>query len=296
MRRLRAGSIVDIVAPSSAFDREAFLRGLDVLRAQGWQPRHRPDIFSRDRFLAGGDTRRLSELREALAAPDSDLLWCARGGYGATRILDALPTDEVRRAAKMIVGFSDITALHAVWAHAGIPSIHGTMAARLAVDPPEATERLFALLRTGRAPSLLGTPLVPGTARGRLAGGNLALQAAMCGTVHAPDFHGAIVFLEDTGERPYRLDRMLVQCRQAGLFRGIAGLALGWFDGCDDDQATAADVLREHAEVLGVPAVAGLPCGHRDPNHALPLGMAAQLDGETGRLEFPEPLWRDPAS
>lgn len=287
VRPVGPGSIVDIVAPAGPFDQAAFDRGLAILRAAGLVPRHRPDIFARDRFLAGDDARRGDELRAAVEAPDSDLLWCARGGYGVTRLLEGLSLDRIRDAGKRLVGFSDITALHARWLSAGLPSIHGPMIARLSLEPEAVVQRLLRLVLEGRAAPLAGRSWVPGIAAGPLAGGNLALLASLCGTPFQPRFEGCIVFLEDIGERPYRLDRALVQCRQAGLFRGIVGLALGEFSGCEeaDGSSTSEGVLREHATALGVPVLAGLPCGHGAINEALAFGVAARLDAEQGRLE-----------
>lgn len=277
--------VVDVIAPSGPFDVEAFQSGLQFLRDAGFAPRHRDDITDRQGFLAGSDERRRTELLEALGAPDSRLIWCARGGYGATRLLPDLPLDLIRRSEKTLIGFSDITALHARWFTAGIPSIHGSMLTRLATEPPEVTRRLFQLVAGDEVPALEGRPLVPGIARGTLFGGNLALLAALCGTPYQPELRGCILFLEDIGERPYRLDRMLIQCRQAGLFDGIVGLALGEFSECAAPEgATADQVLAEHAESLGIPTLGALPCGHGRVNMALSFGRPARLDADAGLL------------
>lgn len=292
-RLLTSGSIVDVVAPAGPFDDEAFRRGIEVLERFGFRPRFRPDIHSRDRFLAGSDDRRLRELQAAMDAPDSLAIWCVRGGYGCTRLLPSLSVESIRRADKVLIGFSDITALHALWWAAGVPSIHGTMVARLAAEPPEVLRRLHHLLtETSIVDRLAGHPLLEGETTGRLAGGNLALLAALCGTPWQPDLEGAVLFLEEVGERPYRVDRMLIQCEEAGLFDGIAGLAVGEFTGCDDRESgiTSMGVIEEHARVLNVPTVTALPCGHGAVNQALPFGRRVRLDGTRGRLEFLEPL------
>ncbi len=293
LRRPKRGSIVDVVAPAGPFDPDGFGRGLEWLSLQGFRPRVRDDIFSRQGFLAGDDTRRRDELLAALRADDSDLIWAARGGYGCTRIVETIPSDLIRDAGKLLVGFSDLTVMHLAWRAAGVPSVHGSMVARLATEPDEVRDRLLRLLRGDRASPLSGVPLASGTSEGPLVGGNLVLLTATLGTRFQPDLRGAIVCLEEVGERPYRVDRMLVQCRQAGLFDGVAGLALGGFTGCEERDGTSHvdEVLREHALSLGVPAVGQLPFGHGEVNHALVLGRTARLDGDTGLLQFVAPLF-----
>lgn len=293
VRPLRPGSLVDVIAQSSPFDAEGFRSGIHLLESLGYRVRHRPDVFERQRFLAGSDERRRDELLGALAASDSDVVWCARGGYGATRLLGDIPLETIRKAGKLLVGFSDVTALHARWLVAGVPSVHGSMIARLASEPEDVRSGLLSLLARGRMAMQVGAPVVAGVAEGVLTGGNLALLAAMCGTPYQPDFKGRVVFLEDIGERPYRLDRMLVQCAQAGLFRGVAGIALGEFLDCDDAKAgiSSAEVLREHVESLGVPVVAALPSGHGKVNHALPFGVRVRIDGGAGTLTQLESLF-----
>lgn len=281
-------NVVDVIAPAGPFDAEAFKRGLQALWDAGFAPRHRDDIFDRDGFLAGSDERRRTELLDALRAPDSRIVWCARGGYGTTRLLPDLPLDLVRDAGKLLVGFSDITALHARWFTAGVSSLHGSMITRLATEPDDVVSRLFSLVRgeAGDATGPLeGRSLVPGSAEGVLFGGNLALLAALCGTPFQPDLRGTILFLEDIGERPYRIDRLLTQCRQAGLLDGIAGLALGEFSECAGPEGATADaVLSEFAQSLGVPTISALPCGHGRVNMALPFGRPARLDSRSGLL------------
>jgi muramoyltetrapeptide carboxypeptidase len=282
-RDVGVGSIVDVVAPAGPFDRGALLAGLEVLRAAGLAPRHREDLFDRTGFLAGSDARRAAELREALESPDSSVIWCARGGYGSTRILETVEPERVRRAGKLLVGFSDVTALHGVWQAAGVPSVHGSMVARLAAEPVEVRERLFAIVRGEIAPALAGTGVAPGRARGIVAGGNVALLASLCGTPWQPRLAGTIVLLEEVGERPYRLDRMLVQCRQAGLFRDVAGIAIGELLDCESQ---GLEIIREFSRGLGVPVVAGLACGHGAVNLAVPFGVPAVLDADAGTLTF----------
>lgn len=278
--------LIDVIAPSSPFDPDGLREGVALLEARGHTVRHRADLFERERFLAGTDARRGAELVEGLES-DADVLWCARGGYGATRLLPKVPPTLIRRANKLLVGFSDITALHALWWLEGTASVHGPMVARLAAEAPDTLERVFDVIEC-RSPPLSGLPLVSGRAHGRLTGGNLAVLAALCGTPWQPDLRGAVVFLEDIGERPYRLDRAFVQCSQAGLFEGVSGFVFGDFTNCDEPggRVTARQVIEEHAERLGVPAVTGVRSGHGERNDALLFGVPVRLDADAGTLEW----------
>ncbi len=247
-------------------------------------------IDERRGYLAGDDPRRLAELWRALEEPDTRAIVCARGGYGAMRLLDRLPPGTVRRARKVLVGFSDVTALHASWALAGLRSLHAPMAASLAKASDPALARWFAGLE-GEVPAPFPVePLVPGVAEGPLLGGNLAVLAALLGTPFLPPLDGAILFLEDVGERPYRVDRMLTQLRLAGVFARVSGVAIGSFRACDPgpDGVTVEEVLRERLRELNVPVALGVPAGHIDDNVPLPLGARARLDAEHGELALLE--------
>lgn len=278
--------LIEAIAPCSPFDVDGFHAGVAILENRGFRVRYRSDLFEKDRFLAGDDERRTTELIDALES-DSDIIWCARGGYGATRLLPSIPHELVKQASKRLVGFSDVTALHALWWQQNVASIHGPMIARLASESPSTLQRILDVV-ANRVEPLAGRGLRGGRAQGRLVGGNLALLASLCGTPWQPDFTDTVVFIEDIGERPYRLDRAFVQCEQAGLFRGIAALAFGDFTNCDEPggSVTAAQVLHEHASRLGVPAIEGLSSGHGHENHALLFGAEVLLDGDIGTLTW----------
>lgn len=302
---LRRGDPVRVIAPSSPFDPAALARGLEVLSGRlGLVPRVRPDLTARKAYLAGDDARRIDEWREAVADPDARAVFCARGGYGAMRLLPAIDPAPLLEHPKVLVGFSDVTALHAVLNRAGLATVHGPVVTQLGRAPEDALAHLEALLsgappRPGAwelpAPGaglVAARTLRPGRATGPLLGGTLAILAHLQGTPFAPRLDGAILFLEDVGEKPYRIDRYLTQLRLAGALDGIAGLAVGQLQGCDDAGVLAADVVREVAAGLGVPAIEGVPAGHEDANFALPLGARATLvapaPGEDGlpRLLF----------
>lgn len=286
---LAPGDHVALVAPSGPFERAAFEQGVALLTERGYVCRYDEGIFARDGYLAGDDARRERELLAALADPRVKAIIAARGGFGATRLLPRLSVDAVRAAGKALVGFSDITALHALWARAGLASLHAAMVAKVGGLEPPLQQRWLLALEGQRVPALEGlSTLVPGTVEGRLVGGNLAVLAALVGTPFAPPLDDAVLFLEDVGERPYRIDRMLTTLTHAGWFERVRGVAFGAF--CEaapgSDGVTARDVLVRKAEALGLPCVADVPAGHVDDNHELPLGERVVLDAAAGTLRF----------
>jgi muramoyltetrapeptide carboxypeptidase len=297
---------VRVIAPASPFDPALFARGLDVLSGRlGLVPRLRPDVTARRAYLAGDDARRLDEWREAVADPEARAIFCARGGYGVMRLLPEIDPSPLLERPKLLVGFSDVTALHALLNRAGLATVHGPVVTQLGRAPEDALAHLEALL-SGTAPRagpwdvpapgaglVASRTLRSGRATGPLLGGTLALLAHLQGTPFAPRLEGAILFLEDVGEKPYRIDRYLAQLRLAGALDGIAGLAVGQLTECDDAGVLAADVVREVALALGVPAVEGLPAGHVDGNFALPLGARATLVAPAPDEEGPPRLLFD---
>jgi muramoyltetrapeptide carboxypeptidase len=301
---LRPGDVVRVIAPSSPFDPEPFERGLTILSTRlGVRPRMRADVAARWRYLAGDDARRAEEWREAVADPEARAIFCARGGYGAMRLLPGIDPAPLLARPKLLLGFSDVTALHALLNRAGLATVHGPGVTQLGRLPEEALRHLEAVLRrngspAGAAPPATGAGLEgsasirPGRASGPLLGGSLTLLSHLAGTPYAPRLEGAILLLEDVGEKPYRLDRYLTHLSLAGALRGVAGVAVGQLTACDDAHASGAEIVREAVLALGVPAIEGLPAGHEDANFALPLGAQATLvapaRGEAGapRLVF----------
>lgn len=285
---VRPGDRVAIIAPAGPFDRASFDAGLAVLEGR-YQVQYDTGLFDRFRYLAGDDSRRLDELRSALVDPAIQAIFCARGGYGTTRLIPHL---EPFVAPKPLIGFSDITALHLWMQQHGAVSIHGPVVTQLGSQPEATRQRLFALLESiSAAPPLHGTDTyVGGTAEGLLIGGNLAVLSRLLGTPFLPSFEGAILLLEDVGERPYRLDRMWTHLALAGIMRHVSGIVLGSFSACEERDAdyTSADVLRTLAEETGLPCAAGFPIGHGEINESVPLGVRVRLDADARRLEFLE--------
>ncbi len=310
---LRPGDVVRVVAPSGPVDPEVLERGLEVLRDElGLAVRIRPDVTARHGYLAGDDARRLEEWQEAAADPEARAVFCARGGYGAMRLLPRIDPAPWLRSPRWLVGFSDATALHAVLNAAGLVTLHGPLVTTLGRATAEAKAHLKALLfgapaipgATGPAPGAGDTGLAPGAgvvgtgvirsgrATGRLLGGSLTILAHLAGTPFMPRLAGAVLFLEDVAEKPYRLDRYLTQLRLAGALDGVRAVCVGQLTGCDADGGSGAEVVRQLVAELRVPAIDGLPCGHEPHNLALPLGaevtVVAPRPGEAGppRLVF----------
>lgn len=291
-----------MVAPAGPVDREDLEAGLAVLGtryAVTWDP----GLLGRHRYLAGDDARRLAELEAALADPEIRAVVAARGGYGALRLLPRLWPARTGRPAgagrpKLLVGFSDITALHAGLQAAGRVSVHGPVVTQLAVQPAGVVARLFQLLEDAAAapPPLAGTPVVGGVAEGPLLGGNLSVLTRLLGTPWLPALDGAVLLLEDVGERPYRIDRMWTHLRLAGVFERARGLALGEFTQCEEPQGdfTLRDVLWSLAAETGLPCLADLPIGHGAINAPVALGGRVRLDAGAGTLAFLEPAVAPP--
>ncbi len=286
---LHRGDVVRVVAPASPFEPEAFERGLAVLRGRlGLVPRMRDDLGARAGYLAGDDNRRLGEWIEAAADVEARAIWCARGGYGAMRLLPRLEAARLLHPPKVVVGFSDITAIHSALNRAGLVTVHGPVVTQLASLAPAALDHLEALLFGGPAARGAGEPApgsgVPaaavirsGRVTGPLLGGNLSLLAHLSGTPWQPHLAGAVLFLEDVGERPYRLDRAFTQMRLSGALDGVAAVCLGSFEECDEPGISGAATIRRLVGELGIPAVDGVPAGHQAENRALPLGSLVTL-------------------
>ncbi|MFO0685385.1 MAG: LD-carboxypeptidase [Sandaracinus sp.] len=289
VRGLREGGHLRVIAPSSPFDRAAFDRGLERLRAR-YEVSFDEGLFSTEGFLAGDDARRLEELHGALRDPRVDAIVCARGGYGAMRLLPALDLALVGSARKLLVGFSDVTALHAVWQHAGLRSLHGSMVAALGRLPDERVARWMRAVEgyvpiEGHAPSWAtrGRVVAP------LVGGNLAILAALSGTPFFPPVDGAILLLEDVGEAPYRVDRMLTTLRLSGALARCAGVLVGDFTRCEPqkDGRDVDAVLRDRLGDLEIPVLMRVPVGHADDESwEVALGGLVELDADRGLVTF----------
>jgi muramoyltetrapeptide carboxypeptidase len=288
-----AGSRVALVAPAGPLKLPVDLdRAIENARSLGWDPVVGENAREKRFYFAGADDARLADINAAIRDKTIAALWCLRGGYGAMRLLDGIDYDEMRRQPKAIIGYSDITALHcAVQKRCGLSSIHGpTARSKLTTFSARSLRAAIAGEDScGEAPR--AKTLVQGRARGHLMGGNLALLCALHGTPYEPRYDGAILVLEDVNEAPYRVERMLLQLRLSGALQRCAGIAFGSFTntGETEDKTLGGsrsmdDVLREAAEMAGVPALCGIPLGHIDDQWSVPLGRDAELDADQKRL------------
>ena len=289
--RLRAGDVVRLVAPSGPVPRDAFETGLAVLE-QRYDVRFEEALFTREGFLAGSDERRLGELTAALGDRDARAIVMARGGYGLLRILPFIDPAALRAAPRPLVGFSDGTALLAFAARAGVASIHGPVLTQLGALAAADQQALFRLLEEPAPGVVLADldELTPGRVQGPLLGGNLEVFSRLLGTPFLPDLAGAILFIEDSGERPYRLDRLITHLDLAGVFSAVSAVVVGNFGGCQEPESlragspTAEEVLLERLGRLPIPVVLGAAVGHGARNFALPYGCLAELDTRHGTL------------
>lgn len=289
--RLEPSCRVCVVAASGPVDRERFEAGARVLSSRYRLHYDESILFARDGFLAGQDGQRLAALNAALADADCRAIVLARGGYGLTRILPEIDRDAFRARPKPIVGYSDATALLAWSVQTGVAAVHGPMVSDLGDLETEDHSALIRLLEESDPGVVLDAleELVPGRSEGTLLGGNLEVLSRLLGTPWQPDFDGAILFLEETGELPYRVDRLLTHLEMAGVLAAVSGVVVGDFTDCDDAEEdallpTALTVVRERLARLAVPVVLGGAFGHGHRKLSLPYGTTAQLDTRTGQL------------
>jgi muramoyltetrapeptide carboxypeptidase len=291
---LRPGDTVAVVSPAGPPVPGRVAAGVALLRSWGLRPVPAAYALARHRYLAGTDAQRAADLNSALTDPRVRGVIVTRGGYGSQRIADRIDLAAVRADPKPLVGFSDITALHlAMWRGARLAGLYGPGAAWWPRRTGAASARSLrdALMTTkpvvlAREPDAVTAPVTrPGVACGPLLGGNLCLLASSLGTPDFPDLTGAVLLLEDVDEPPYKVDRMLTQLRRGGALDRLAGVAVGQFTRCVDGRCTdVAGVLAERLTDLGVPVLGGLPVGHGDGQHTVPLGVPATLDVAAGTL------------
>lgn len=278
---LKPGGRAGIAAPAGPFERELFEKGLDVLKSLGFELVIPDGLHAVEGYLAGPDVHRAAVFNALLVDPDIQGIFCARGGYGSMRILEHIDFEALRRRPKVFVGFSDITALHtAIFKSCGLVTFHGPVVTSLAAADAETVAALYQAV-TGAGPMRVSAPearvLRSGRACGMLAGGNLTTLCHLLGTAWAPDFSGSILLLEDVGEAPYRIDRMLFQMKAAGCFQDLSGLVLGHFKNCGPPERIEA-IFRRMTADLDIPVLSGLGVGHGRRNITLPLGKTATLD------------------
>ena len=282
------GDVVDVVAPGFRCSTAQLENGIAFLERLGLVARVPPDLFGEDLLCANTDAVRFAQLRKALFARDSRVVWCVRGGYGAIRIIPRLQALKPPRHPKLLVGYSDVTTVHQLlnmqW---GWPSLHGPFLDRLGGFDVREEERveLHSVL-FGGAPQTLFANLVPLNAAARrrqridsrLTGGNLTVLQSTLGTTLQRRPSG-MLFLEDVGERGYRIDRIFEQLRQAGVLRNLKAILLGTFlGGAESDRSNLGPaVLERFAQSVSIPVLAGIEAGHGPYNRPVFLHTRAEL-------------------
>lgn len=294
---LKSGDTVAVAAPAATIERQHLERGVNVLASMGFRVKVSERVLARSGILAGDDRERASELRDYFADPEVKAIFSARGGYGCGRLLPLLDFKEMARTPKIFVGFSDATfILNALVDFAGMVSFHGPM---VAMDfarglSPRAFEHMQDLL-SGKLDGFeleARETMHPGSAQGEVIGGCLSVLVATIGTPYAPRFDGRILFLEDTGEKAYRIDRMLVQLRQTGALGRLAGIVFGAIraiDGNEQETRLIASFAAEQTAGLGCPVLYGVEAGHGTENFTIPFGVVARIDSAARRIIFIEP-------
>ena len=302
-RKLKPGATIGIVAPASPMDPENLEKGVRYLESLGYRVAIGRHVYARQGYLAGSDADRAADLQEMFTRPDIDAIFCVRGGFGVLRILHLLDYDAIRANPKILVGYSDITALQlSLFRKTGLITFSGPMVAvEMARGIHPKTEEYFWQILTSGQDRLELPPLAPpfyeshrrGKAVGRLLGGCLSLVSFLIGTPYGPDFSDALLFLEDVGEEPYRIDGRMAHLRYAGILEKAAGLILGKFEDCEPARGKPSlsldEVLNQYLDTVDVPSVKNFDYGHGKIKHTLPVGLLAELDADEPVLTLMEP-------
>lgn len=302
-KALKKGSRVALISPASETSDSEFLKRMEArARAMGWEPVLGKYAGEKHAYFGGTDEQRAADVMWAFTDESIDGVVSMRGGWGCARILDRLDFEVIAENPKVLMGYSDLTALLiAVEQKCGFPTFHGPVVS--STDSDYSTFWLDRAVGSGEgiggweAPELDDplfelTTVVSGVGEGKLTGGNLSILASLCGTPWQNESEGRVVFMEDVEEAPYRIDRMLTQMIQAGCFKGCAGVLVGQFTRCDEKAPNSewkvADVIRDRLGGLGVPVLAGCPIGHVKEKWTLPLGVRVKLDAGAKSVEVLE--------
>jgi muramoyltetrapeptide carboxypeptidase len=290
--RLRKGDSVGIIAPAGPVERSELEPAIDLLESLGYRTVSSNRLYDRKGYLAGDDEVRLEALHAMFENKEIKAVLCARGGYGTLRILDRVDFELIRDHPKIIVGYSDITALLlSIYRHTGLVTFHGPVVREFPKNREQNLNAILELVRGETLPRLdmtNGNALREGKRTGILLGGNLSLMTSLIGTAFLPSLKGAIVFVEERNEPPYRIDRMLTHLRLSGVLNGIHGLVTGRFEACGNTDAINR-LLLDAVMDQDIPVMTGLPVGHGQENVTLPLGLKVSIDTDQMTLSLTEP-------
>jgi muramoyltetrapeptide carboxypeptidase len=285
---LQKGDTIAVIAPASAPRYEqVFLEGLAALSGYGYTVEiNRTSFEDKDGYLAANDNYRLSEINDFIRRDDIKAIFCVRGGYGTPRLLSGIDYEAAQKYPKLLIGYSDITALHwAMYQKAGWIGLSGPLITEMNRLSAQTWQMMWDMFE-GNTPRFLQNPdgsalqtLKTGTATGTLIGGNLALIQALTGTPYFPDMKGKILFVEDVGEKPYQIDGMLCHLKNAGHLDALSGLVFGGFTEYDlpNPSKTMEEVLWEYSKALDIPVVSGLAYSHNPEKCTVPIGIEARL-------------------
>ena len=296
-RLLSPGDTIALIAPGSSISDEKIEKAKTNLMALGLKVREGKYIREKYGYTAGKDNERIADIHWAFSDPTIDGIWCVRGGYGCTRLLPYLDYALIKKNPKILIGYSDITALHlAIYKKTGLTTFHGPVgSSKFTNFTTEHLQKMFFKPTEGQNIQHLDPSKVvvlsSGTAKGKLIGGNLSLVSAMCGTAYLPSAKGKIVFLEDVEEKPYSIDRMLIQLEQAWDLKKAKGILLGEFADCDsesDRSLTLLETLENHFKDCGIPVLYNVPFGHIDDQATLPIGIKVSMHTKTKDIIFLE--------
>jgi len=291
-QRLKTGEGIGIIAPAGPVSQPELQPGIDLLKSAGHRICYASHIYHKQAYVAGDDNERLQDLHAMFQNDTVKVILCARGGYGTLRLLNKIDFDLIRRNPKIIVGYSDITALLlAIYKESGLVTFHGPVVKDLLKNRNQNLQSFLKLICSDEPMKLNltgGRALRPGNAEGTLLGGNLSLICHLVGTPFMPSLGGAILFIEEKGEPLYRIDRMLTHLRLSHHLEGLVGLIAGGFEDCGDI-SSINQLLLETVSDLNIPLASGLPVGHGLENVSLPIGLQARLDTEEMTLSIMEP-------
>jgi muramoyltetrapeptide carboxypeptidase len=295
-KALSSGDTINVIAPASAAPLDRLNNGLNWMSEHNYEVHLPKDLLKPKLFFASPLKNQLRHIEEALLS-EAQTLWCLRGGYGSARLIPYLEKMKKPRQKKMLVGFSDITALHLYFTQRwNWPTIHGRVFTQMDLKSKRPDLKLYHDLLRGKLKSVSFSKLIPmndaarkaRTLKGKVTGGNLRILECSIGTSWELEASGKILFLEDVGERGYSVHRMLVHLAQAGLLVGVKAIVLGDFtEGLEKDGTDRTDeALQAFANEVNIPVLKGMPCGHGDKNHPLPFNTPATLIlGKTGTLK-----------
>ena len=299
-KALKPGDCIGILGPATLAGDTDFSKAVELLHKLGYRTKMAPSATATWGYFAGTDSQRAADINHFFADDSVQAILCLRGGYGASRVLDRLDYAEIAKHPKLFIGYSDITALHAALTQKShIVTIHGPMLTSFKAEYSDYTVQNFAKgLTNTQAPGPVPMPMgqsmqtvVPGKAEGTLIGGNLTIINSLVGTPSAIDGRGKLLFIEEVGDAPYRIDRALQQLWQSGLLQQVNGIVYSEFHDCTDDVApgdfTLDEILAYYGRLAGVPVMKGLPVGHAPDNYFLPLGTHAVMNaGKDGNAEL----------